>query len=80
MARENSRLSIYGCRNAIIGCCYGKWKLITEPDKTDTINVNLYFDEDAHDIDEKNIEKLGQEIWTGEGEFIFLDFVNLLNF
>lgn len=81
IAKENSKLSAYGYRNAIIGCQYRKWKLINEPDKLDAINVNLYFDEDAHCSDEEiKIEKIGQEIWTGEGEFKLPDFSNFVKF
>jgi hypothetical protein len=32
----NSKISIFGCRNAIIGCQYGKWQLLREPDKEET--------------------------------------------
>lgn len=81
MAKENSKLSVYGFRNAIIGCQYRKWKLKNEPDKLDTININLYFDEDAHCVDEETgIEKIGDEIWTGEGEFILPDFCKFVKF
>ena len=81
MAKENSKLSLYGCRGAIIGCQYGKWKLKTEPDKTDTPNVNLYFDEDAPTMnDEKNVEKKGGEVWTGEGELLLPDFSKFVIF
>ncbi|MCE7700300.1 MAG: hypothetical protein K8E24_016190, partial [Methanobacterium paludis] len=64
-----------------IGCQYRKWKLKNEPDKLDTININLYFDEDAHCVDEETgIEKIGDEIWTGEGEFILPDFCKFVKF
>jgi len=75
LAKENSKLSLYGCRGAVIGCQYGKWRLRTEPDSTDTPNVNLYFDEDAAAMtEEMNVEKKGEEVWTGEGELILPDF------
>lgn len=81
MAEENSKLSVYGCKSAVIGCQYGKWKLQTEPDKTDTVQVNLYFDEDAPTNDEElYVEKKGGEIWTGEGEFMLPDFSKFVKF
>jgi len=81
LAKTNSRLSVYGCRSAVIGCQFGKWKLKREPDKSDTVNINTYFDEDAYAaVSEVNVEKKGDEIWTGEGELILPDFVKLIAF
>jgi hypothetical protein len=81
MAKENSKLSLYGCRGAIIGCQYGKWKLKTEPDKTDTLNVNLYFDEDAPVMtNEMKVVKKGGEGWTGDGELTLPDFSKFVTF
>jgi len=81
MAKENSKLSLYGCRGAVIGCQYGKWKLKAEPDKMDTLNVNLYFDEDAPTMTEEiNVEKKGGEAWTGKGELILPDFSRFVTF
>lgn len=71
-AKENSKLSIYGHRNAVIGCQYGKWKLQNEPDITDTININSYYDEDAPCDDKQS--------WTGEGELILPDFCKFVEF
>ncbi|MEN6349880.1 MAG: SIR2 family protein [Syntrophomonas sp.] len=82
LAKENSKLSIFGCRNAVIGCQYGKWKLKREPDKDDTINVNLYFDEDGPSSveDPKNETRKGEEKWTGEGELIIPNFTKFTMF
>jgi hypothetical protein len=82
LVKTNRKISIYGCRNAVIGCQYGKWKLKREPDEEDTIKVNLYFDEDAPiDIDDsKNEEKMGEEFWTGEGELVLPDFSKFVAF
>lgn len=82
LAKANGKLSIYGCRNAVIGGQYSKWKLKREPDKDDTININLYFDEDGftNSDDEKGEEKKGDEIWTGEGELLLPDFSKFVNF
>lgn len=82
MAMENSKVCILGCRNAVIGSQYGMWQLTNEPDCDDTIEVNLYFDEDApFDImDEISTEKKGEEFWTGEGELVIPDFAKFVAF
>ncbi|WP_242866813.1 SIR2 family protein [Abyssisolibacter fermentans] len=82
LAKTNSKISVLGCRNAVIGCKYGKWKLKREPDEKDTINVNLYFDEDGPTNldDPKNEERNGEEIWTGEGELTLPDFLKFVKF
>tara|TARA_R110002126_G_scaffold100897_1_gene232662 strand:- start:10941 stop:12281 length:1341 start_codon:yes stop_codon:yes gene_type:complete len=79
---DNSKISLYGNRNALIGCKYGEWKLKSEPDKEDTVNINLYFDEDAHSDTEEDLktEKKGEELWSGKGEFKLPDFANLAIF
>ena len=82
LAKEKSKLSVFGCRNAIIGCQFGQWKLKREPDKDDSVNVELYFDEDGpnnpEDVIEK--EKKGEERWTGEGDLKIPDFKHFVNF
>lgn len=82
IAYENPKISIYASRSAVIGCNYGEWKLKSEPSKDDTLNINLYFDEDgARDLSEEiNKEKQGEEVWTGKGEFILSDFSKLAIF
>jgi hypothetical protein len=82
LAIENSKISLYGSRNAVIGCQFGEWILKSEPSKEDTININLYFDEDAPEDPntELNKEIIGGEIWTGKGSFILPDFGKLTQF
>lgn len=79
---ENTKISLYGSRSSVIGCNFGKWNLKSEPSKDDTINLNLYFDEDAYTNDEDEIKKemKGAEIWSGEGEFLLPDFGMLVKF
>ncbi|MCL2147262.1 MAG: SIR2 family protein [Synergistaceae bacterium] len=81
IATENRRVSVLGMRNAVLGARRGTWKLKREPDKNDTLNVALYFDEDApfNDIG-MSYEKKGDEFWTGEGEFSLPDFVRFVIF
>jgi len=82
LAMQVNNISIYGIRNAVIGCKHGNWKLSTEPSKEDTPNINLYFDEDAPELGdvEMNKEFIGDEIWTGEGRFILPDFGRFISF
>ena len=81
LAKSNRKISVYGSRNAIIGCQYGEWQLKREPDKDDTPNISSYFDEDAPD-NEKEIkkEKKGEEEWTGKGELTLPDFSKFVGF
>lgn len=81
LAKSNRKISVYGCKNAIVGCQHGEWQLKREPDKDDTPHINSYFDEDA--FDEENSlkkEKKGEEIWTGKGELVLPDFSKFVIF
>jgi len=82
LAKCNSKISVWGCRNAVIGCQYGIWKLKREPDKDDAINIDYYFDADGPtDLqDPLKIEKRGDQIWTGEGELKIPDFKYFVDF
>ncbi|HHX63246.1 MAG TPA: SIR2 family protein [Epulopiscium sp.] len=82
MAAETSKITILGCRNAVIGSQYGTWKLTNEPNCDDTIEITLYFDEDApfNITDEMNTIKKGKELWTGEGELVIPDFAKFVAF
>jgi hypothetical protein len=79
---DNPKISIYASRNAVIGCNFGEWSLKSEPSKEDSVNIDLYFDEDAaiDPKDEKKTETKGEEVWTGNGEFILPDFEKLVKF
>ena len=79
---DNPKVSIYASRSAVIGCNYGEWKLKSEPSKDDTVNLNLYFDEDGAIDSNEEIKKetKGEEVWTGKGEFILPDFGKLVTF
>ena len=82
IAQNNSKISIYGSRKAVIGRKFGDWVLKSEPSKDDTISLNLYFDEDGPSDPNEELEsqKKGDEVWTGKGEFILPDFGKLSNF
>jgi len=78
---DNSKISLYGSKSAVIGRNFGDWQLKSEPTKDDTISLNLYFDEDGStDSEEFKKEFKGTEKWTGKGEFILPDFSNLVIF
>jgi hypothetical protein len=82
IAKSNRRISVLGCRNAVIGALYGLWKLKREPDREDSLNTQSYFDEDApiNPFVELNNEQHGDEAWTGEGELILPDFTRFVDF
>jgi hypothetical protein len=79
---DNPKISIYGGRSAVIGCNFGEWTLKSEPSKEDSVNIDLYFDEDGaiDSSEEKNKAKKGEENWTGKGEFTLPDFGKLVTF
>lgn len=81
-AQRNGKLSILGCRYAVIGCQYGEWMLKREPSKQETIDVNYFFDEDAYENsnDPMHSEQRGSEIWAGKGEFVLPDFGKFVSF
>lgn len=82
IAMRNNKISVFSSRSAVIGSQYGIWKLKREPDKESTLQVNLYFDEDAHTnlSEEISIEKKNEESWTGEGVVTITDFSIFVNF
>ncbi|ADD67490.1 conserved hypothetical protein [Denitrovibrio acetiphilus DSM 12809] len=81
LALNNNKISIYSNRSAVIGCRFGKWKLLKEPDHNKTLALNVYFDEDAPILsDTLNTEMKGNEVWSGEGELTIVDFSKLILF
>ena len=82
LALDNPKISIYGYKHSVIGCKYGPWKLKSEPSTDDTVNLNLYFDEDGptYETEKTGEEKTGGENWTGYGGFILGDFGKLVVF
>lgn len=82
IALMNSRISVFGCRSAVIGGKYGEWQLKREPDKDSDINISLYFDEDAPENGNIPLkeEQKGNEIWTGKGNLKITNFAKLVTF
>lgn len=68
LAKSNSKISIYGGRNAIIGCKFGEWIFKAIPNKED--ETDLFYK-----LDEVEVDK-----WNGKGEFLLPDFGNLVKF
>ncbi len=79
-ANANSKISVYGMRSAIIGGKYADWQLKNQPDKDDTVQVNLYFDEDFDDTKAIGKHEVGSASWSGKGDFILPDFTKLVSF
>lgn len=81
LAKSCRKLSVLSTRKAIFGTQMGIWKLKREPDNTDTLNINWYFDEDAPYSDvEISKERKGDEQWNGEGELSIVNFSNFSKF
>ena len=82
LAKSNNKLSVFGCKSAVIGCKYGEWRLKREPDKDDTLNVNLYFDESfsPNPDDKIKVESKESVLWSGEGELFLPDFKKFVEF
>lgn len=82
IANSNGKISILGFKSAIIGRQLGKWKLRKEPEPDETPNINLYFDEDAYNNpnEELNKESIGTEKWSGLGKFLLPNFVHFVKF
>lgn len=80
MATEDTagKMSVYGMRHAVIGGKLGDWRLKTEPNSLESIQVSQYFDEDG--AMPSSTEGEGDEVWTGTGEFRLPDFEKLADF
>lgn len=77
-AIDEKRISIYGLRKAVIGGKYGSWQLKNQPSIDDDIQIGTYFLQDAPiPVDKKG---QGTEINTMEGNFVLVDFTQLVSF
>jgi hypothetical protein len=80
IALANSKISLFSSRSAVIGGVFGYWKLKREPNKDDSLNIDLYYDEDAYsNIDDEKGTEIEQK-WTGEGELVLIDFTRFVQF
>ncbi len=80
LAKSNPKLSVFACRNAMIGGQFGEWKLNRETDKDDPINIDSYFDPDWHADTADEIGTKIEEKWTGEGELKLSNYTNFVKF
>ena len=74
------KMSAYGRHHAVIGGKFGAWQLRDEPKKTESMRVDLYFDEDAAKPSLMPGEQQGNERWQGTGKFLLPDFCRLTSF
>ncbi|EKE28188.1 MAG: hypothetical protein ACD_3C00086G0032 [uncultured bacterium (gcode 4)] len=76
IAMNNTKISVYAKRTAVIGWKFWEWKLDWEPDKNVSYNViDFGFDEDA--VME---EEWKTNTWTGKWNFWLGDFNKFTNF
>lgn len=78
LAKNESSLSVYGKRNAIIGGKLGKWMLKSQPSLTDDIQVGQYFLQDA--AVPRNPTGKGDEENPMTGDFLLVDFIKFVEF
>ena len=74
------KMSVFGLRHAVIGGQFGEWKLRNEPQKSDSIRVSQYFDEDAATPNPTPGAHKGDEAWQGTGRFVLPDFPRMTDF
>ena len=80
LAKENSKITVFATRYAVIGGKYGQWRLQRLPDKEDSINIDTYFDEDAHTDQEDAYKTEIEQKWMGTGELILPNFEKFVKF
>ncbi len=80
IAIKNSKISIWGMRNAVIGGVYGTWQLKREPDKDSSISMDLYYEEDAHSSVKDELRTEIIQEWKGTGCCYLSDFSKFVNF
>lgn len=67
LAMENSKLTVLGCKNAVIGSLYGEWEI--KHNIEDKSEIDTFFHLDEYD-----------KVWTGQGELVLNDFSRFVNF
>ncbi|WFB65028.1 SIR2 family protein [Sphingobacterium sp. WM] len=65
---DNSKISFYTSRNAIIGNNFGEWRIKNQMNVDNS--TKLYYE----------LDKNEEDTWTGKGEFHLPDFGSLVNF
>ena len=82
LAKECNKITVLASKYAVQGTKFGEWKLKREPSREDSIDINLYFDEDAPYDDSLPLkqERQGDELWTGKGELTVINFTKFVEF
>lgn len=78
VVKNETSLSVYGRRNAIIGGRFGNWVLKSQPSLDDDIQIGKYFLQDAP-VPKSSTGK-GDEENPRTGDFLLVDFVNFIDF
>lgn len=78
LAKNESSLSVYGKRNAIIGGKFGCWMLKSQPSLDDDLQVEKYFWQDAP-VPSEPAGK-GDEENPKTGNFLLVDFLKFVEF
>lgn len=79
IAKNQTRLSVYGKRNAVIGGKFGCWKLKSEPSDDEVDLLETYFGRDMIDVFDAGGKKIGTKP-DCLGDFKLVDFSQLTNF
>lgn len=74
------KMSVYGRHHAVIGGKFGTWRLRDEPKKSESTQIDVFFDEDAAALSLTLGEQQGNERWEGTGRFLLPDFRKLASF
>jgi len=77
---SQGKLSVLGFRHAVIGGKHGVWSLSAAPNPSESIAIDLYYDQDAAMPSEEEGEHKGGEVWTGQGRFHLPRFTSMVAF
>lgn len=82
LAKECNKITVLASKCAVQGTKFGEWKLKREPSREDSVDINLYFDEDAPYDSSLPLkqERKGDESWTGKGELTIINFTKFVGF
>ncbi len=80
LAMANTKISVFATKFAVIGGIYGEWQLKNEPDKDDSLSIDIFFDEDACENENDNIGVKIEQKWTGKGELKLPEFESFVRF
>ncbi len=78
LAKQTNRLTVISNHVAVKAGKFGKWRLLSEPSKEETIMTDLFFNEDALEFLEGDGSP--KELWTGKGRCTLVDFKKFVDF